>query len=148
MEILELYSKKTERIEGNSRYWVERGRSLLKALLPAVGDAYKEFLSLDRVLFLTALHRTMAWVSGEKDIKAKAKALEEYVFSLTDIEDVFKAMEENFVYSLRVGDLERPIEELYNIWQKVNRDIKLPQKAIASHVYAAQNVFFFTTSCS
>jgi len=116
---------------------------LLKALLPAVGDAYKEFLSLDRVLFLTALYRAKAYVSEEKDIRAKAKALEDYVFSLIDTEDVFKVMEENFVYSLRVVDLGKPIEELYKIWREVNKDVALPERAIALHSYAVQNVAFF-----
>ena len=143
MELLELYDERTAEIKGDAKYWVERGRSLLKALLLAVGDAYKEFLSLDRVLFLTALYRTMAWVSGEKDIKAKAKALEEYVFSLIDIEDIYIAMEENFVHSLRVGDLERPIEELHRIWQEVNKDVVLPERAIILHSYGVQNVVSF-----
>lgn len=136
MEVLELYDRRTAEIQGDTKYWIAKGRSLLKALLPAVGEAYREFLSLDRVLFLTALYRAM-------DIGAKAKALEEYVFSLIDTEDVFKTMEENFINSLKAEDLKRPIEELYKIWREVNKDVALPERAISLHSYAVQNVVFF-----
>lgn len=32
MEVLNLYNRRTAEIQGNTKYWIERGRSLLKAL--------------------------------------------------------------------------------------------------------------------